>query len=74
MTQDDAAALKWLRDCGWCGWVHDSATNEIHVHTGEDFQSPSALRSWLGSLPKWPRLIGRTGRNIPARDGQMETK
>ena len=63
-SEADSAALKWIRDCGWCGWLHSLVDNTVTAHTGEMWETPVALRAELELIEKWPPA-GK--RNIPAR-------
>lgn len=60
MTPEEESALRWLRDCDWRGWLQDQLDGSIVTSEGVRFDSARALRRWLLSLERWPKV-----RNVP---------
>ncbi len=61
---------KWLRDCGWCGWMIDVLNGRVIDHHGQEWRSMTELRKWLQGLSRWP-IASNGGRNIPKRSSDF---
>ena len=66
-TTTEKPDTRWLRDCGWTGWLEDTITGKIVTWNGDEFSDSTSLRRWLESLPAWPPICSEYpgGRDVP---------